>query len=75
VDIGILYKEGYRQEAPPPGFIDAAFIDGSICAESKCNNCGHQGMDFKPFLRDEPYSYRAFAAGPECGASFEFCRW
>ncbi|GAJ15936.1 unnamed protein product [marine sediment metagenome] len=72
MDIGNLYAEGYRQGAPPPGFIDAAAIDGSICSESKCDNCGHQGMDYKPFLRDNPHSYRAFAVCPECGEGFEF---
>ena len=72
MDIVTLYEEGYKQGAPRSGLIDAASIDGSICAGSKCERCGHEGMDYKPFIRDDPYSYRAFAVCPKCGCSFEF---
>lgn len=72
MEISTLYEEGYRQGVPRGGPVDAAGIDGSICAESKCEECGHQGMDYKPFIRDEPYSYRAVAVCPKCGWSFEF---
>ncbi len=72
MDIEGLYTEGYRQGRPHWGGIDGASIDSSICAESKCDNCGHQGMEYKPFIKDATRSYRAFARCPKCNASFEF---
>lgn len=67
---------GYRMGRPPiptGGLsIDGARIDAQVCVESKCESCEHQGMEYHPFIRDEPYSYRAFAVCPECGEAFEF---
>ena len=67
-----LYESGYRQGSPRGGLVDAASIDSEVCAETECENCGHKGMEYKPFMREEPRSYRAFAVCPECGSSFEF---
>ena len=74
MDLQALYEAGYRQGEPYWGLIDGASIDQQVCAESKCDNCGHQGMDYKPFIKDsiKPYSYRAFAVCPECKNSQEF---
>lgn len=72
MEIQQLYESGYRVGRPTPGMIDGASIDAEICTESKCKNCGHQGMEYHPFVRDEPRSYRAFAKCPECGNTFEF---
>lgn len=63
---------GYKPGTPQPGLIDGASIDARVCSESKCDNCGHKGMEYHPFVRDEPRSYRAFAVCPECGEAFEF---
>lgn len=67
---------GYRIGTPPRPTgglsVDGAAIDARVCAESKCENCGHQGMEYHPFVRDDPHSYRAFAVCPECGEAFEF---
>lgn len=63
---------GYRPSRPHWGLIDGGSIDAEACAESKCDNCGHQGMEYHPFVRDEPRSYRAFMVCPECGEVFEF---
>ena len=63
---------GYRVGRPNWGLIDGASIDAQICSEVKCDRCGHQGMEYHPFVRDEPRSYRAFAVCPECGETFEF---
>jgi len=62
----------YRVGRPKWGLIDGAGIDAQCCAEATCEACGHQGMEYHPFVRDEPRSYRAFAVCPECGESFEF---
>jgi len=63
---------GYRQGAPSGGLVDSRSIDWEVCSESKCENCGHQGMEYHPFVRDEPPSYRAFAVCPKCGEAYEF---
>ena len=62
-----LHHDGYERYAPS---LDAAKIDGAVCAKSKCENCGHQGMGYRPF--SQPGSYRAFACCPECGHAHEF---
>lgn len=72
MDLQALYEAGYRQGEPYWGLIDGASIDRQVCAECKCDNCGHQGMEYKPFIKDNPKSYRAFAKCPECGTCQEF---
>jgi len=72
MDTQELKDEGYRVGVPYWGLIDGASIDRNICAESKCDNCGHQGMGYESYIRDEPRSYRAFAVCPQCGAKNEF---
>ena len=63
---------GYMARRPHWGLIDGADIDAQICLESKCEECGHQGLEYHPFVRDEPRLYRAFAVCPACGEVFEF---
>jgi hypothetical protein len=58
---------GYTPGAPSQ---DAADIDGSVCAESTCTECGHVGLLYRPFRK--PGSYRAFAICPECDHAEEF---
>jgi len=72
LEVKELYENGYRQGAPRGGLVDASSIDSEVCAESKCESCGHKGTEYNPFMREEPKSYRAFAVCPECEASFEF---
>lgn len=72
MDIQELYSLGYRQGRPTWGIIDGGSIDAEVCATSKCDNCGHYGMEYKGFVKDETKSYRAFAICPECGNSYEF---
>ena len=64
--------DSYRVGRPTWGLIDGSSIDAQICAESKCNECGHQGMEYHPFVRDDRHSYRAFAVCPKCDETFEF---
>lgn len=63
--------QGYRMGRPTWGLIDGARIDAQCCAEAECQNCGHKGMDYYPFVRDNPQSYRAFAVCPECRDTYE----
>ena len=72
IDLQDLYANGYRPGVPTLGLVDASEIDSSVCNESTCDACGHQGLDYKPFIKDELRSYRAFAVCPRCGSSFEF---
>lgn len=52
----------------PPGL--AADIDNDVCKESKCESCGHKGMDCKGFVSQK--SYRAFSVCPNCKDASEF---
>lgn len=72
MNIEELYEAGYRQGFPHWGLIDGSDIDIGICADCKCSECGHKGLECKPFIKDNPRSYRAFAVCPECHSSFEF---
>jgi hypothetical protein len=67
---------------PATGF-DAGDSDAMICSTSTCTACGHHGMEFHPYIREEPsgrsrvtggprYSYRAFAVCPACQDAAEF---
>lgn len=60
---------GYHQDAPS---IEAAEIDGAVCAQSECTNCGHAGMRYVPYVQDEGSSYVAYAVCPLCGEAREF---
>lgn len=62
----------YQPGWPTWGLIDGASIDIQVCAESTCDNCGHKGLQCKPFIKPEIKSYRAFAVCPECGEAEEF---
>lgn len=62
----------YRSGFPHWGLIDGGSIDVQVCAESKCDNCGHIGLKCEPFIKEDTHSYRAFATCPECNESFEF---
>ena len=63
---------GYRMGTPRWGLICGSAIDAEICENTRCENCGHQGLRFHPFVKDETKSYRAFAVCPACGEGFEF---
>ena len=65
-----LVAQGYVQ-APPPNY-EAATIDREVCRESTCDVCGHTGLDYVPYIRKSPFSYRAFARCPMCGHKIEF---
>lgn len=66
-----LTAEGYQPGAPSAqlvlGLLQAT--DKHLCANHQCT-CGHQGMEYRPFINGS--SYRAFAVCPECDAAYEF---
>lgn len=55
-----------------PGFPEglAADIDSDVCRDSKCESCGHKGLNCRGFVSRE--SYRAFALCPICKNAEEF---
>lgn len=64
--------EGYRPGAPPAtAWVDAERIDAGVCREAHCASCGRRGLDYAPYFRAEPRSYRAFAVCPACGHAAE----
>lgn len=67
-----MAREGYRSGLPRPTLIEtfAGDIDGYFCRESACEECGHFGLDYRPFIQRS--SYRAFAVCPVCSAALEF---
>ena len=73
---GDVYEDvmlgGFKIGRPARGMVDGAGIDADVCNKAKCESCGHQGMEYHPFIKDEPRSYRAFAICPKCGEAFEF---
>ena len=67
-----LKAGGYRGGRPNWGLLSQPDIDDQLCADSKCATCGYQGLEYHPFIRDEPRSYLAFVVCPTCGEGFEF---
>jgi len=63
---------GYRSGRPYWGMIDGASIDEDVCSSSPCGNCGHKGLEYHPFIRDNSRSYRVLARCPQCDEIFEF---
>lgn len=47
----------------------AAMAMGCLSAVYRCR-CGHQGMDYRPFMQGD--RFRAFAVCPTCDAAYEF---
>lgn len=57
------YRPGY-----PEGI--AARIDSDVCKESKCDGCGHNGLNCRGFVAAR--RYRAFIVCPNCKVAEEF---
>jgi hypothetical protein len=62
----VLRAAGYVRAPPSPG---AAAIDREVVSTSRCEDCGHLGMDYHPYHK--LHSYRALAACPACGECCE----
>ncbi len=60
---------GYRAGPPPDRGLHLADIDVEVCAESRCDVCGHAGLECRQYHRNG--SYRAFSRCPGCGAEEE----
>lgn len=67
----IPYEElmflGYRPGAPS---YEAAEIDMQVISDTKCPECDHVGMEYRPYHTKN--SYRAFAVCPQCNFALEY---
>lgn len=73
-----MAREGYRSGLPRRTLIEVAAgeIDSDCCRESACEDCGHESLDYRPFILRDAHgrhvSYRAFAVCSACSAALEF---
>jgi hypothetical protein len=69
-----LVDEGWRRGLPPRrpmALVNGPAIDREVAATSACEHCGHQGLQYQPYVNDEG-GYSAVAVCPQCGAAEEF---
>lgn len=61
------YAPGY------PGSIETAdhAIDAELCINNICDNCGHQGLEYRPFVDHVSQNFRSFSQCPNCGNAEE----
>lgn len=66
--------DGYEARPPRRGLVDGPSIDAEVCREATCPWCGHVGLTYRPFTREQHgrRSYRAFAECGSCGEFTEF---
>lgn len=69
--IAKLAIEGY--EPGFPGSMETAdhAIDAELCANSVCEKCNYEGLDYMPFFNHTSQDFRAFRFCPECGNAEE----
>lgn len=65
-----LIERGYK----PGGYND---IDDGVCKTSTCEVCGHEGMEYRPFVKTAydgvvRIGYIAVAVCPKCKYEVEF---
>jgi hypothetical protein len=65
-----LLADGFQPGPPPSLCRDAQRIDREVCQEARCDECGHRGLDYRPYHSSR--SYRALAVCPACNNTFEF---
>lgn len=63
-----LADHGYQVRAPS---VHAHDIDHDVATSGTCPECGGH-MQFAPYHRGRPRSYRAFSCCRECDIGFEF---
>lgn len=64
-------RDGYVPGGVAGPDLRIAVIDAAICAEAICENCGHVGLEYRPYVRSYPCGYRIVAACPTCNAGLE----
>lgn len=65
LNVGLsLLREGYEPGAEPGRVVEES---RATCESSECEECGHLGMEYRPFTHEAYGTYRAFAVCPECG--------
>jgi hypothetical protein len=60
---------GYEPGTPSHVKPETRAADAAACAESACELCDHQGLDYRPFRRGR--AYQALGVCPACGFALE----
>lgn len=66
-----MAEEGYAPGIP--GSMETADhgIEAELCANSMCEKCGRQGLEYKSFVDHASQDFRAFSQCPNCGNAEE----
>ena len=66
-----MAEEGYIPGIP--GSMETAnhAVEFELCANSICGNCGHEGLEYVPFVDHVSQEFRAFSFCPNCGNAEE----
>jgi hypothetical protein len=65
-----LGADGYVVRRAPDRHVH--LLDADVAKKSKCDQCGHRGLDYEPWTRLTGRGYRALAICPDCGHAAEF---
>lgn len=57
----------YERGVPDWGVANGAAIDRRVAARAKCEECGHGGLHFRPYVKRSERRYLALAICPNCG--------
>ncbi len=66
-----MAEEGYVPGIP--GSMETAdhAVEVELCANSICEKCGHEGLEYLPFVDHASQDFRAFSLCSECGNAEE----
>ena len=61
-----MAEEGYAPGTP--GSMETAnhAVEVELCANSICEKCGHEGLEYVPFVDHASQDFRAFSFCPDC---------
>ena len=66
-----MAEEGYVPGIPGSMETYDHAIEAEFCATGICENCGHRGLEYMPFVDHTSQDFRAFGLCPECGNAEE----
>ena len=66
-----MAEEGYVPGIP--GSMETAdhAVEMELCTSSTCENCGHEELEYMPFIDRSSQDFRAFCRCPKCGNAEE----
>ena len=69
--IARMASEGYDPGSPGSMETSDHAIEAALCANSICQNCTHEGLQYAPFVDRTSQDFRAFSYCPKCGNAEE----